>query len=544
MSSTFENLSIKVKLVAAFLMVAFFAGSLGVVSVLNINKMKQADNYMFRQVAVPLAELREITQAFLMNRILTRAMIAAEDPDEKEEIIDTVRDNLKSLEVKTANYEKLMSGKEEKEAYNNFKSAYQSYIPLLNQMIDLTSAGKSAEALDIAKGSASKQANLMLRSLDKVSAVSVKHAKETAEKNETIAGRAKTLSTLFALAAVASAIIIGLVVSGKISAPLQGLRDNFQRVAEGNLTVKINTSCCDEIGTLSKSFELMVEHLRDLISEVSKTSATVAAATGELHGTSEMIANGAETAAAQTITVATASEEMAATSHDIANSCQLAVEGAQRANTTARTGAEVVSQTVEGMRRIARRVQDTAHTVDTLGERSDQIGAIVATIEDIADQTNLLALNAAIEAARAGEMGRGFAVVADEVRALAERTTKATREISDMIKAIQAETRSAVNAMNVGVKEVEAGTVDAERSGAALQQILSEIDAVADQVRQISTAAEEQSATTGEITDNIHQITRVIQETAKGSHETAASASNLSSLSEGLERLVSRFRLF
>jgi len=195
------------------------------------------------------------------------------------------------------------------------------------------------------------------------------------------------------------------------------------------------------------------------------------------------------------------------------------------------------------MRRIAKRVQDTAHTVDSLGERSDQIGAIVATIEDIADQTNLLALNAAIEAARAGEMGRGFAVVADEVRALAERTTKATREIGDMIKAIQSETRSAVSAMNEGVREVEAGTQDAERSGAALQQILSEIDAVSEQVHQIATAAEEQSATTGEITDNIHNMTEVIQETARGSHETANSASNLSGLSEGLERVVSRFRL-
>jgi methyl-accepting chemotaxis protein len=195
------------------------------------------------------------------------------------------------------------------------------------------------------------------------------------------------------------------------------------------------------------------------------------------------------------------------------------------------------------MRRIANRVQDTARTVDSLGSRSDQIGAIVATIEDIADQTNLLALNAAIEAARAGEMGRGFAVVADEVRALAERTTKATREIGEMIKAIQSETKSAVNAMNEGVREVEAGTHDAERSGAALEQILVEIDAVADQVRQISTAAEEQSATTGEITDNIHRMTQIIQDTARGSHETADAASNLSGMAEGLQGAVSRFRL-
>ena len=160
-------------------------------------------------------------------------------------------------------------------------------------------------------------------------------------------------------------------------------------------------------------------------------------------------------------------------------------------------------------------------------QRSDQIGEIIGTIEDIADQTNLLALNAAIEAARAGEQGRGFAVVADEVRALAERTTRATREIGEMIKAIQKETKGAVAAMEQGVHQVETGTEEAARSGQALQDILAQVNDVAMQVNQIATAAEEQTATTSEISSNMLQITEVVQQTSHGAHESATAAAQL-----------------
>jgi len=149
-----------------------------------------------------------------------------------------------------------------------------------------------------------------------------------------------------------------------------------------------------------------------------------------------------------------------------------------------------------------------------------------------------LALNAAIEAARAGDEGRGFAVVADEVRALAVRTTKATKEIGGMIKAIQVETRGAVAALEDGVKEVESGTADSAKSGNVLQEILNQIQKVTMQVTQIATASEEQSATSGEISNHMMQITTVVMETAKGSQESAAAASQLARLSEEMLDLM------
>jgi methyl-accepting chemotaxis protein len=234
---------------------------------------------------------------------------------------------------------------------------------------------------------------------------------------------------------------------------------------------------------------------------------------------------------------------MSATSGDIAHNCQMAAEGAQRATQAASDGAGVVERTVAVMGQIALKVQESAKTVESLGAKSDQIGAIIGTIEDIADQTNLLALNAAIEAARAGEQGRGFAVVADEVRDLAVRTTRSTQEIGEMIKTIQKETKGAVAVMEQGVKQVKSGTVEAAKSGEALQDIQAHVNDVALQVNQIATAAEEQTATTREISSNMLQITEVVQQTSRGAHESAIAAAQLNGNAEELLRLVRQFKL-
>lgn len=330
-----------------------------------------------------------------------------------------------------------------------------------------------------------------------------------------------------------------------IMKPVDALRIMLMDISqgEGDLTKRLDDTTKDELAEISKYFNLFIEKLRGIIINISETSNQVASASTQLQATAEHIATGAEEVAAQASTVATAGEEMSATSGDIAQNCQMAAEGAQRASQAASDGADIVDRTVTVMGQIAAKVQESAKTVESLGERSDQIGAIIGTIEDIADQTNLLALNAAIEAARAGEQGRGFAVVADEVRALAERTTRATKEIGEMIKAIQRETKGAVTAMEQGVQQVESGTIEAAKSGQALQDILAQVNDVAMQVNQIATAAEEQTATTSEISSNMMQITEVVQQTSQGAHESATAAAQLSGNAVELQRLVHQFKL-
>ena len=352
-------------------------------------------------------------------------------------------------------------------------------------------------------------------------------------------------SLVIILIVLVLAIAISLYIATSITKPLESMKSMLQDIAqgEGDLTKRLDATSKDELGEASRCFNLFADKLHGLISQVAETTEMVASASVQLRLNSEHIATGTEEVAAQASTVATAGEEMAATSGDIAQNCSLAAGGSQLASAAAVSGSQVVDETICVMNSIAERVRATAQSVENLGSRSEQIGQIIGTIEDIADQTNLLALNAAIEAARAGEQGRGFAVVADEVRALAERTTKATKEIGEMIRTIQHETQAAVKAMEIGVGEVAKGSEKAADSGRALEKILGQINDVTMQINQVATAAEEQTATTAEISSNMHQITDVVAATSKGAYESAVSANQLSGLAGELRSVVGQFKL-
>ncbi len=411
-----------------------------------------------------------------------------------------------------------------------------------DKIVALLKEGKKAEMAAEIKVAKSLR-NEFLAALKEIDNHLQEQAKLEALSTESSAHNARTVITALVVAVLVVTLLVAFWIMRAISGPLHAVVATANRIAQRDLTVEVEGNNGTETGQLMAAMMEMVGNLKSIVSQTSGISAHIASASTELYATSRQMANGAQEVASQTHTVATASEEMSATSNDIAHSCHLAARSSQQAISAAEIGAKVVAQTVEVMSRIAQGVNASAATVGALGSRSEQIGNIIGTIEDIADQTNLLALNAAIEAARAGEQGRGFAVVADEVRALAERTTKATKEIGAMIKAIQTETQQAVLGMQEGVREVSFGTEEAAKSGQALQEILDQINAVSLQVNQIATAAEEQTATIGQITGNINDISEVVRRTAQGSKDSEESASRLATLSDDLITLVGQFKL-
>ncbi len=346
-------------------------------------------------------------------------------------------------------------------------------------------------------------------------------------------------------------LLLGLIVFSSwlvartVTLPVKAVVDSIKDIAqgEGDLTIRLPIHGRNEIGELSEWFNTFVGKLHGIISQVAGNALQLASAATELQSTSREMSESVSQLSSQSTTLATAGEEMAATSNDIAGNCHHAATNAQQAADTTRQGFEVVTNTVAGIRFRGEKTRENAQLVASLGERSEQIGDIVGTIEDIADQTNLLALNAAIEAARAGEQGRGFAVVADEVRALAERTTRATKEIGTMIRGIQQETKAAIASMEEGVKGTERGAGEAAQLEISLQGILDQVNAVTDQINQIATAAEEQTSTTREISHNVLNLNDLAHQNSRGIQETAIAAGNVSQQAEELQRLVGQFRL-
>jgi methyl-accepting chemotaxis protein len=236
-------------------------------------------------------------------------------------------------------------------------------------------------------------------------------------------------------------------------------------------------------------------------------------------------------------------QEMSSTVTSVSDSCNKAADAASQAAETARQGGSIVEATLAKMRVIAESVGATARKMEELGKSSDQIGRIIGVIDDIADQTNLLALNAAIEAARAGEQGRGFAVVADEVRKLAERTTTATKEITQMIKNVQDETKVAVTAMESGTKQVEEGVASTAKAGDSLRAIIQMSEQVGGMIAEIATAATEQASTTEQVNGNVDQISRLVKESAIGAQQSATACHDLSGLALDLQTMVGKFKL-
>lgn len=509
----------------------------------QMGRVFKAANYANVNTVPSMIDLNDAIANLTVVRVSVWQHLAQTDTEQMNKLDEKIDEKLKGVEEALRKYEKNdLSDEKDKQLLAADRTELSKYGELEEKALALSRQNKKVEARDLLMANQEVLSGI-LKKFEEHYAYNI----ELSKKGEKEANATKISALLISLVVAAAVMVaVGFIcylVTRSLLKQLNYAVDIAKTVASGDLSQDVRSVSKDEVGQMLEAMKQMVVGLREVVSQTVNISAGIASASSQLQAASEQIATGAEEVAAQSGTVATASEEMAATSSDIARNCHAAADSAGVATCTTQSGFEIVKHTVSGIRLRGEKTRENAASIATLGNRSEQIGAIVGTIEDIADQTNLLALNAAIEAARAGEMGRGFAVVADEVRALAERTTRATKEISEMIRAIQHETKVAINSMEEGVRDMEQGASEAAQLETSLQQILDQVNDVTMQVSQIATAAEQQTATTGEVTTNIQQITEVVHQTASGAEETAASAAQLAGQAQDLKNLVNRFRL-
>ena len=325
-------------------------------------------------------------------------------------------------------------------------------------------------------------------------------------------------------------------------APLSDLVRQAEALGAGDLSARLNVSSHDEIGQLARSFNQMGEALSTMVSHIRKASEEVNGRAHALSGLSGGAYEGMEQQSGEITSMAGAVEEFSATSLNIAdnmgNTERLAQENAQQT----RIGRNSMQEASSSLEHIATALNSTATVINTLGQRSQEIGGIVGVITSIAEQTNLLALNAAIEAARAGEQGRGFAVVADEVRNLASRTRQATDEISGMIQSIQQETGNAISTMEQGNALMQEGLSRNADVASALARIDEQSRSAGQQFAAITTATQEQSSTATLLSSNLQSIALANSEQREVVSNLAITAKELETLASGLRQEVDRFR--
>ena len=346
------------------------------------------------------------------------------------------------------------------------------------------------------------------------------------------------------LAGLAGGLLPFLVLKSSLLDPLSEMRRTIQATrADGDLSRRSPVSGSAATQETATAFNRLMESFQGIVGKVCFNSLQVAEAAEHLIKEANSVAGGSGRQRGAAEAAMHAMEEMNLGINQVAENAELTAANAQSARELSKQGAEIVDRASAEIERIAQSVAQSAQVVAALGERSQAISGIVRTIHDIADQTNLLALNAAIEAARAGEQGRGFAVVADEVRKLAERTTAATKEIGDMIGAIQGETQTAIASIQQGSTQARSGADLARQAAESLQQINQGAQQTMEKVEAIATAIQQQSANGQNITGHVQDILKMAEDNSSTAGRTLTEAGQLETLALNLKEVSNVFKL-
>ncbi|WP_052380664.1 methyl-accepting chemotaxis protein [Paenibacillus camerounensis] len=517
-----------------------------------------------------LTRVQELTDKIRTADGLAARYVMSNTDDERTKYLTTYEAVIPEITEAITELKNAGLNEAELSGITNLESEWSNYLTVLESAFAMAKEGNFP-------GAQKEFTNLSLDTIIESQIVfeEVLTTEITAAQSQAATHRGSAMGFSFGVTglSVLLAVLIALLLSGRILKPIRDVNKQLQEIAEGraDLTRKLTVRSRDEIGQLAHTFNQMTGNLGSIIGQVSQSADSLAASSSRLTADSGMTAAVTEKIAGIMGSVASGTDkqmndlqtnmttivEMSAAIQQIASSVQDISDASVRSAEYAASGDESLQAAARQMDTINASIASLSQQVMGFVNRSQEIGSLVGVIKGIAAETNILALNAAIEAARAGEQGRGFAVVADQVRRLAEQSGESANLIAEMAASIQTEASGAVATMKLSMSEVEDGTGIIGNAGHAFGEIRISIDSLAGQVQEVSGAVEEITAATDEIVESIRKVTQISETTASSTQhvsaasqeqmasveQIASSASTLSTMAQGLQGLVARFNI-
>lgn len=477
----------------------------------------------------------EVQKSLLFGRLFSSKFLDSNNEADYKAALDKMGKNLNEDIAALKPYVHLPQQQAKLTAFTQAQLSYLDGLKQIHQLID-TRNDLISNTLDRIGRSVANNAERTNKSV-----ITDMDRLGTEVKNST--SNSIRLTLLLSLAAVVLGSVASYVLTISITRPISQAVAAARQLAQGDLTIEIQSRNKDETGILIDSIQETASNLRNMVTTISSASVELATASEELAVVTEQSSLGVVQQQSETDSVATAMNEMTTTVNDVAQNAARAADAANRADSQANISRDEVEKTIIAISALADRVNESSEKLGDVVLETANIVKILDVIRGIADQTNLLALNAAIEAARAGEQGRGFAVVADEVRTLAQRTQLSTQEIQNIIEQLQAGTQSTVLVMQQGKDQAALSVEQANKTGNALAVITQAVRVINDMNIQIASASEQQTSVADEINQNVLNVKRIAEENAVSANQTKGSTIEIAQLSEQLKLMVNQFKV-
>ncbi|NPV86639.1 MAG: HAMP domain-containing protein [Anaerolineae bacterium] len=607
--------NLRAKILGGFLLIVAMMLVITAVSYFNMKAIDDGMVEMYHDRTLPIAQIGAAdTELYRIRGSVFKYVLI---PDQRQEIMNEIRTSIEEVNRQMDLYRATNLVEEEKQALQAFDLAWSRYQGAVEETLANVNAGNQEAAMRslLDGGETSDARKEVGAAMDELIAINARIASELNQRAKETFERSTVLLVAVSLLGLLTALGLGIFISRRISRAAKEMVATAEQIAqvdlanlsalvanlsEGDFTISqvgfetkpVAVRSQDEMGELAsafnlmigylaevaRSFESMVDKLREAILQVAESANSLDAASGDLAAAAEQsaqaasqmavtlqemargitqqtdsisitagsveqmkraiegVAKGAQEQAMAVSRAAEVTTQLTVTIQEVAAVAQEQAAGAGVAAEATRQSAAIVEDTVQGMQTIRERVSSAMEKVKDMGARSEQIGSIVEAIEDIASQTNLLALNAAIEAARAGEHGKGFAVVADEVRKLAEKSASAAKEIGSLIKLVQDSVAEVVAAMDASSSEVERGVALSLQSGQALRSVMETAQKAVALAEKVSAAAGHMTSLSNELVDVMDNVSAVVEENNASTEEMAAGSSEVA---EAIEVIAS-----